>query len=280
MLSSSAPAVAPTSIRPGARRGAAPRLQELWAFRELLYFFVWRDVKVRYKQTVLGAAWALLQPLMTMVVFSIFFGRLARMASDGAPYPLFAFAALVPWTYFATAVGNGALSLAGSQGLISKVYFPRVLIPFAATLTPLIDFAISFAMLIAMLAWYGVTPTAAVLFAPAFALLAVITALAATLWLAALNVQYRDVRSVLPFLVQFWLFATPVAYPASIVPERWRMLYGLNPMVGAIEGFRWTLLGTPPPGPLLAVSIVVVIVALVLGIRYFNHVEGRFADVI
>jgi lipopolysaccharide transport system permease protein len=273
-----ASAVAPTVIRSGGSSIRGVRLDELWAFRELLYFFVWRDAKVRYKQTVLGAAWALLQPVMTMVVFTIFLGRLGGMRSDGVPYPLFSFAALVPWTYFATAVGNGSVSLAGSQSLISKVYFPRVLVPLAATLTPLVDFAISLTLLAVMFAWYGVVLTPAVFLAPVFALLAVATALAATLWLSALNAQYRDVRYVLPFLIQFWLFATPVAYPASLVPARWRPLYGLNPMVGAIEGFRWSLLGTPAPGAFLAVSIVVVIVALVFGLRYFRRVEGRMVD--
>lgn len=268
-----------TLIRPG--RGAirvSPA--ELWASRELLFFLVWRDAKLRYRQTVLGAGWAVLQPLATMSVFAIFFGRLAGVPSDGQPYPLFAFAALVPWTYFATAMAAGANSLVGSQHLISKVYFPRLLIPFASVLTPVIDFAIAFAVLIVMLAAYGVAPSAAMLAVPAFALLALATALAASLWLSALNVEYRDVRYVLPFALQFWMFATPVAYPASLVPERWRALYGVNPMVTVVEGFRWAMLGTPAPGAMTWVSIVVVIAALAGGVAYFRRVEGLFADVI
>ena len=273
-------AAAPQAIiRPG--RGALRvNARELWEARELLYFLVWRDAKVRYKQTVLGALWSILQPLLTTAVFALFFGRLAGMPSDGVPYPLFAFTALVPWTYFATALGAGAASLVGSQQLVSKVYFPRLIIPFASVLTPAIDFAIAFGMLVAMLFWYGVAPGAALLAVPLFALLAVATALAAGLWLAALNVEYRDVRYVLPFAIQFWMFATPVAYPASLVPEAWRVWYGLNPMASVVEGFRWTLLGSPPPGPMVAVSAAVVAASLAGGLAYFRRVEGTFADVI
>ena len=271
-------AAAVTVIRPGRSLHVSPR--ELWDFRELLYFLVWRDAKVRYKHTVLGALWSVLQPLMTMAVFAVFFGRLARVPSDGQPYPLFAFTALVPWTYFATALSAGAQSLVGSQQLISKVYFPRLIIPLASVATPIIDFAIAGGLLAIMLLWYGVTPSAGLFLVPAFALLAVATALAATLWFSALNVEYRDVRYVLPFAVQFWMFATPVAYPASLVPEVWRPLYGLNPMATIVEGFRWGLLGTPCPGSMAAVSIVIVAVALVGGIAYFRRMEGTFADVI
>jgi lipopolysaccharide transport system permease protein len=270
---------APLVIRAG---GSTLRInsRELWEARELLYFLVWRDAKVRYKQTVLGAAWAILQPLMTMGVFAVFFGRLAGMPSDGVPYPLFAFAALVPWTYFATALGAGAASLVGSQHLVAKVYFPRLVIPIAATLTPLLDAAIAFATLLAFQAWYGVLPTSNVWLLPGFALLAVVTALGAGVWLAALNVEYRDVRYVLPFLIQIWMFLTPIAYPASLVPERWRLLYGINPMATVVEGFRWALLGSHPPGPMVAVSVVVAVTALAGGLAYFRRLEGTFADVI
>ena len=255
-------------------------LAELWSYRELLYFLVWRDAKVRYRQTVLGAAWALVQPAMTMVVFDVFFGRLASMPSDGVPYRLFALSALVPWTYFATAIGAGAQSLVGQQHLIAKVYFPRLLMPLAAVITPLVDLAIAFAFLLVMLLAGGVVPGGAVLMLPLYIALAVLTALTASVWTAALNVEYRDVRFVLPFAIQFWLFATPVAYPASLVPERWRVLYGLNPMATVVEGFRASLLNTPGPEGMIVPSIAVVALMLVLGVKYFRRVEGTFADVI
>ena len=254
--------------------------RELWRFRELLYFLVWRDVKIRYKQTALGAAWAVLQPVLTMTVFALFLGRLARVPSDGIPYPLFAFVALVPWTYFATAVGSGAVSIVTSQSLISKVYFPRLLVPLAATLTPLVDFTIAMVTLVALLAWYHVMPGSAIVWLPLFVALAVATALAATLWLAALTVRYRDVRHVVPFFVQFWMLATPVAYPASLVPARWRILYGLNPMTGVIEGFRWTLVHGPRPASLVVVSAAVVTALIASGLLFFRRAEGTFADVI
>ena len=269
-----------TAIIGGARRRRPIDLAELWAYRELLYFLVWRDAKVRYRQTVLGATWALVQPGMTMVVFDVFFGRLAQMPSDGVPYRLFALTALVPWTYFATALGAGAQSLVGQQHLIGKVYFPRLLMPLAAVTTPLIDFAIAFVFLLGMTFWHGVVPGAAVMWLPFYVLLAVMTALTASMWTAALNVEYRDVRFVLPFAIQFWLFATPVAYPASMIPEQWRWVYALNPMVGVVEGFRWALLGTPGPGQMLLPSVVVVTLLLIIGVRYFRRVEGTFADVI
>jgi lipopolysaccharide transport system permease protein len=258
----------------------ALQVGELWRYRELLYFLGWRDVKVRYKQTALGAAWAVLQPLLTMAVFAIFLGRLAHVPSDGLPYPLFSFAGLVPWTYFATAVMSGATSVVGSQQLISKVYFPRLLVPLAATATPLVDFVISLATLAAMLAWYHVTPGAAVAWLPLFALLALATAFAVSLWLSALMVAYRDVRYVVPFFMQFWMFATPVAYPASLVPAEWRVLYGLNPMTGVVEGFRWALAGGPAPGPTVIASAAAVAVLLVSGLYFFRRLEGTFADVI
>lgn len=268
-----------TLIRPG-RRVFRLDPREIWDARELLFFLVWRDAKVRYKQTVLGVLWSVLQPLMAMSVFALFFGRLARVPSDGLPYPLFAFAALVPWTYFATALGSGANSLVGSQQLIAKVYFPRLLIPLASVITPAIDFAIAFVLLAGMAAWYGVSPGFAVVFAPLFVVLALASAFAASLWSSALNVKYRDVRYVLPFVTQVWLFATPVAYPASLVPEGWRIVYGLNPMATVVEGFRWTLLGSPAPGGMAAVSAFVVALALAGGLVYFRRMEGTFADVI
>src|SRR3954453_2643585 len=255
-------------------------VRELWTYRELLYFLTWRDIKVRYKQTMLGAAWAVLQPVLTMAVFAIFLGRLAHVPSDGLPYPLFSFSGLVPWTYFATAVTGGAMSVVGSQQLISKVYFPRLLVPLSATVTPLVDFAIALATLGGMLAWYHVAPGAAIVWLPLLTLFAVATAFAVSLWLSALMVVYRDVRYVVPFFMQFWLFATPVAYPASLVPGRWRALYGLNPMTGVIEGFRWALVGGPAPGPMLFVSAAAVALLLATGLLFFRRLEGTFADVI
>jgi len=256
------------------------QLRELWAYRELLYFLVWRDIKVRYKQTALGAAWAVLQPLLTMGVFAIFLGRLAHVPSDGLPYPLFSFCGLVPWTFFATAVTSGAASVVGSQQLVSKVYFPRLLVPLAATMTPLVDFAIALATLGLMLAWYHVAPAAAIVWLPALTLFAVVTAFAVSLWLSALMVAYRDVRYVVPFFIQFWMFATPIAYPASLVPDRWRLLYGLNPMTGVVEGFRWALVGGAAPGSVLFASVVAVTLLLASGLLFFRRLEGTFADVI
>ena len=257
------------------------KLRDVWAYRELLYFLVWRDVKVRYKQTALGAAWAILQPVMTMVVFSVFFGRLAKVPSDGIPYPVFAFAALLPWQLFAYALSESSNSLVSNQNLITKVYFPRLVIPMSAVLAGLVDFAVAFVILLVMMRYYGIVPTAAIALLPLFVLLAVATALAVGLWLSALNVKYRDVRYTIPFLTQFWLFATPVAYPSTLVPERWRALYGLNPMAGVVEGFRWALLGkSQGPGPLLAVSVGAVVVLLVGGLIYFRRMESTFADIV
>jgi lipopolysaccharide transport system permease protein len=256
-------------------------LGEVWAYRELLYFLVWRDVKVRYKQTALGAAWAILQPVMTMIVFSVFFGRLAKMPSDGIPYPVFAFAALLPWQLFAFALSESANSLVGSQNLITKVYFPRLVIPLAAVLAGLVDFSIAFVVLLAMMAYYHIVPTAAVALLPLFIVLAVATALAVGLWLSSLNVKFRDVRYTIPFLTQFWLFATPVAYPSSLVPEKWRALLGLNPMAGVVEGFRWSLLGNAHPSiPVLTVSGAVVVILLMGGLVYFRKTESTFADLV
>lgn len=255
-------------------------LSDIWAYRELLYFFIWRDIKVRYKQTLLGAGWAIIQPLMTMVVFTIFFGHLAKVPSDGLPYPVFSLMALVPWTYFASALAGCSTSLSGYQHIISKVYFPRLIIPIGAVVAPLVDFAIGFAILIGFMAWYRIVPGPSIVWLPALMLLALGTAAGVGVWLAALNVRYRDVRYVVPFVVQLWMFATPVAYPASLVPSRWRAVYGLNPMAGVIEGFRWALAGGPAPGVITLVSALVVVVLIAGGAMYFRRLEGTFADVI
>ena len=258
---------------------ASLRLKDLWEYRELLYFLVWRDIKVRYRQTVLGAAWAIIQPLFTMVVFAIFFGRLAKMPSDGVPYPLFAYAALVPWTFFANAMNQAANSLVGSANLITKVYFPRLVVPLASVLSGIVDFVFAFAVLLVLVPWYGGTFSFRLLYVPLFFLLAVATALAVALWLSALNVEYRDVRHTVPFLTQFWLFATPVAYPSSLLSEPWRTIYGINPMVGVVEGFRWAILHTgPAPGAILGVSSVTALVILIGGAYYFRRLERTFAD--
>lgn len=255
--------------------------RELWQYRELLYFLTWRDVKVRYKQTALGAAWAIIQPFFMMVVFSLFFGRLAGVPSDGIPYPVFSFCGLLPWQLFAHALTESSNSLVGSQNLITKVYFPRLVIPIAAVLGGMIDFAIAFVILLLMMLYYGIVPSWAIVTLPGFLLLALLTALAVGLWLSALNVKYRDIRYTINFLVQFWLFATPVAYPSSLIPEQYRAIYGLNPMAGVVEGFRWALLGkTEPPGSLLWVSIAVVTLLLVGGLYYFRRMEQEFADIV
>jgi lipopolysaccharide transport system permease protein len=268
-----------TAIRP-AKGWASLNLRDLWEYRELLYFLTWRDIKVRYKQTALGAAWAILQPLLTMVVFSIFFGRLAKVPSDGLPYPIFTYTALLPWQLFAYAMNQAGNSLVGNQNLITKVYFPRLVIPISAVMAGLVDFVIAFVVLLGMMAYYGIFPTARIFVLPGFILFAVITSLAVGLWLSALNVKYRDVRYTMPFLTQFWLFVTPVAYPSSLVPEAWRPLYGLNPMAGVVEGFRWALLGKGEVGPLLLVSVAVVLVLLVGGLAYFRRMERTFADIV
>ncbi|MEJ7811906.1 MAG: ABC transporter permease [Gemmatimonadaceae bacterium] len=256
------------------------RLRELWEYRELIYFLIWRDIKVRYKQTALGATWAVIQPFLTMVVFSLFFGRLARIPSDGVPYPIFSFTALVPWTFFAYGLAQSSNSVVSSQSLITKVYFPRLAIPIATVLSGVVDFGIAFAVLVVMMLAYGVVPTANALVIPLLLLLALVTSLGVGLWLSALNVQYRDVRYLLPFLTQFWLFATPIAYPSSLLSEPWRTVYALNPMVGVVEGFRWALLGTETaPGPMVAVSALAAVALLVGGAFYFRRMEKTFADV-
>ena len=257
------------------------RLPALWRARELLFFLIWRDVKVRYKQTLLGATWAILQPLLTMVVFSIFFGKLARMPSDGVPYPLFAYVALVPWTFFANGLTLSSNSLVANQTLLRKVYFPRLVIPVSAVAAGLIDFGIAFVVLLGLATRYGVPPTANLIWLPALVLLALVTALGVGLWFAALNVLYRDIQYIVPFLVQVWLYATPIVYPTSLVPERWRTLYAINPMVGVVEGFRWALLGTSTaPGPMILVSAMAALATLLGGLFFFRRMEKSFSDVV
>ena len=269
-----------TVIKPS--RGWVPlRLRDLWEYRELLFFLTWRDIKVRYKQTALGALWAIIQPFFTMVVFSIFFGRLAKIPSDGIPYPLFAYAALVPWTFFANGLSQSSNSLVGSAELITKVYFPRLIIPVSSILSGLLDFVIAFAVFILMALYYGIYPTVSIILLPFLLLLGFTTALGVGLWLSALNVRFRDVRYIIPFLTQFWLFATPIAYPSSLLHDPWRIVYGINPMVGVVEGFRWALLGTETaPGAMIIVSSLVAVCLLVSGVFYFKRVEKYFADVI
>ena len=256
-------------------------LRELWEYRELLYFLTWRDIKVRYKQTVLGAAWAVIQPLFMMLVFSLFFGKLAGVPSDGIPYPVFAFCGLLPWQLFANSLTQASNSLVGSQNLITKVYFPRLVVPISAVLGGVVDFAIAFVLLLAMMFYYGIVPGWQIVVLPGLVLLVVLASLGVGLWLSALNVQYRDVRYTISFMVQFWLFATPVAYPSSIVPEKWRVLYALNPMVGVVDGFRWALLGKPEsPGVPLLISMIVVFLLLIGGLYYFRRMEQQFADIV
>jgi lipopolysaccharide transport system permease protein len=257
------------------------KLHELWEYRELLYFLTWRDIKVRYKQTVLGAAWAVLQPFLTMVVFSLFFGGLAQIPSDGIPYPIFSYTALVPWTFFATGLSMSSNSLVGSANLIKKVYFPRLTMPIATVLSGVVDFFIAFMVLIVMMLFFGIIPTENVIVLPFFMLLAFVTALGVGLWLSAMNVQFRDVRYTVPFLTQFWMFITPIAYPSSLIEnDTLRAIYGVNPMAGVVEGFRWALLGTESaPGSVIIASSIAALVLLISGLFYFRRMEKTFADV-
>ena len=256
-------------------------LDEVWRHRELLYFLVWRDVLIRYKQTAIGVCWAVLQPLITMIIFAIIFGKLAKLPSDGIPYPVFAFAALLPWNFFSQALSRCGTSLVGNTNLITKIYFPRLLIPLAASVSPAVDLFFSFLVLLALMAWYGVIPGVGLFYLPLFIALALLTSLAMGLWLSALNVKYRDVGHIIPFLAQVWMYASPVAYSTTMVPQKWRLLYSLNPMVGVIEGFRWALLGTPRPDfVVITVSAVVMLVFLVSGLLYFKKMEQTFADII
>jgi lipopolysaccharide transport system permease protein len=258
------------------------RLGELWSHREILYFLVWRDIKVRYRQTVIGAAWAIVQPLMTMVVFSVFLGGLAKVPSDGVPYPVFAFCALVPWTFFAGGVNQSANCLVASGELITKVYFPRLLIPMARVLAAVPDLALALVVLFGLILFYGFRPSLdRCLWLPVFVLLAFVTALGVGLWLSSLNVKYRDVQHAVPFLVQIWLFATPIAYPSSLIPTPWKLVYALNPLVGVVEGFRWALLGTSQaPGFMTFTSALAAVMILVTGAFFFRRVERTFADLL
>ena len=277
---SSASVVPVTVIRPS-RGWISLNLRDLWEYRELLYFLTWRDVKVRYKQTVLGAAWAIIQPFFTMVVFSLFFGKLAKMPSDDIPYPIFSYAALVPWTFFANGLSQSSSSLVASANLIKKVYFPRLVVPISSVISGAVDFVLAFVVLLGMMLYFGIVPTWNVAWLPLLLLLALVTSLGVGLWLTAMNVQFRDVRYAVPFLVQAWMFATPIAYPSSLLDEPWRTLYGINPMAGVVEGFRWALLGTETaPGPIVLVSALVAVGLLISGAYYFRRMERTFADVV
>jgi len=269
-----------TRIRPS--KGWIPiNFHELWEYRELLYFLVWRNIKVRYKQTILGAAWAIIQPLFTMVVFSLFFGKLAKIPSDGIPYPIFSYTALVPWTFFANGLSSSSNSLVSSSNLVKKVYFPRLVIPISAVISGIVDFILAFIVLLGMMLFYGTSPTINVLWLPLLLLLSLVTALGTGLWLTAMNVQFRDVRYIVPFLVQAWMYATPIVYSSSLLNEPWRTLYGINPMAGVVEGFRWALLDTDTaPGPLVFVSALEAVALLVSGAFYFRRMEKTFADVV
>ena len=257
-------------------------LIDLWRYRELIYFMTWRDLKVRYKQTLLGASWAILRPFLTMVVFSIFFGRLAKVPSDGIPYPIFAYTALLPWEMFATALNVASRSLVQNSNMITKIYFPRVILPLSSVLGGVVDFGVAFLVLLGMMVYYGFKPTGAVWSLPLFILLALISSLGIGLWLSAMNVKYRDIGYVTPFLVQFWMYITPIAYPASLVPEKWKLIYALNPMTGVVEGFRWALLGSASsaPGPMMIVSTSISLVLLITGMFYFRRMEREFADMV
>jgi lipopolysaccharide transport system permease protein len=281
MTSASASPLDPGFARIQASHGwVSIKLGELWEHRELIYYLAWRDVAIRYKQTVFGATWAVIQPFVTMVAFSIFFGQLAQIPSNGVPYPIFSFTGLLPWNYFATAMAKSSNSLVGQQNLITKVYFPRLVLPIASVLPPLLDFGIAFLVLLVMMAYYAIAPTFAVLLVPVLLAVAMMAALGIGLWLSALNVDYRDVGYVVPFLLQVWLIATPVAYPSSLIEDPWQLaLYGINPMVGVIEGFRWALLGTDPTPLLMVEAAVVSIVVLISGALYYRRAERTFADI-
>lgn len=270
----------PTLVIRPPRKWVPVDLRELWQSRELLYFFVWRDVKIRYKQTGLGVAWAVIQPLFTMLIFSVFFGGLAKIPSDGLPYPLFALSALLPWILFSEGMTRSTTSMVTNASIMTKVYFPRLLMPIAGILSPVVDFLVAVILLVLMMAYYGFVPTINVLFLPAFVLLALATSLGVGLWLSALNVQYRDFQYTVPFLIQIWMFASPVVYSTSLVPAQYQLLYGLNPMAGVIEGFRWALLGTAPPSGVIGLSVLVVLALLVSGAFYFKKMEQYFADIV
>ncbi len=260
---------------------AALNLRDLWIYRELVFFMIWRDIKVRYKQTLLGAAWAVIQPVLTMLIFNFIFGTVAKVTTEGIPYPIFSYTALLPWGLFSAALNNASRSLTTNQNMVSKIYFPRLVLPLASVLGGLVDFAIAFLILIVLMIYYKVTPTPAIWTLPLFLLLTVVTALGVALWLSAINVQYRDVNYVLPFLTQFWLFLTPVAYSANVISAKWQFVYSLNPMAGVVNGFRWALLGTNTgPSMNMAISIGISLIFLVSGLFYFRSMERTFADTI
>ena len=260
---------------------AALNLRDLWIYRELVFFMIWRDIKVRYKQTLLGAAWAVIQPVLTMLIFNFIFGTVAKVNTEGIPYPIFSYTALLPWGLFSAALNNASRSLTTNQNMVSKIYFPRLVLPLASVLGGLVDFAIAFLILIVLMIYYKVTPTPAIWTLPLFLVLTVVTALGVSLWLSAINVQYRDVNYVLPFLTQFWLFLTPVAYSANVISAKWQFVYSLNPMAGVVNGFRWALLVTNTgPGMNMAISIGISLIFLVSGLFYFRSMERTFADTI
>jgi lipopolysaccharide transport system permease protein len=275
------PSDLPRTRRKPSKGWAWPKFRELWEYRELLFFFAWRDIKVRYRQTVMGALWAIIQPFFTMVIFSLFFGRLANIPSDGVPYPIFSFTALVPWTFFANALAQSSNSLVSNANMVKKIYFPRLALPIATILAGVIDFAIAFLVLLGIMLYYGFVPTINIIWLPLLMMVALVTSLGVGLWLSAMNVQFRDVRYMIPFLTQAWLFLTPIAYPSSLLPEPWRILYGLNPMAGVVEGFRWALLGTDTaPGGMIIVSTLVAFTLFISGAFYFRRMEQSFADVL
>lgn len=260
---------------------AALDLKDLWIYRELVYFMTWRDLKVRYKQTVLGASWAVLQPFLTMVVFSIFFGGLARVPSDNVPYPIFSYTALLPWTLFSKALLDASKSLVSSSHIITKIYFPRIILPLATILAGIVDFLIAFVVLLGMMVYYQVSPTTHVWTLPLFLLLALVTAMGVGLWLSALNVLYRDINYATHFITQFWMFITPIVYSSSMIPDQWRLIYAVNPMAGVVNGFRWALLGIgSPPGLDLLVSVTVAFILLISGLFFFKRTERLFADMV
>lgn len=271
---------APTLVIRPPRKWMPVDFHEIWAYRELIYSFTLRDVKVRYKQTGLGIAWAVLQPLLTMVIFTVFFGGLAKIPSDGVPYPLFVLAALLPWMLFAEGLTRSTTSMVTNASIMTKVYFPRLIMPLSSIISPIVDFAVSFIILIAMMAYYGFIPTINIIFLPVFIILALATAFGMGLWLSALNVKYRDFQYTVPFMIQIWMFASPVVYATSLVPESLRMWYGLNPMAGVIEGFRWALLGTGSPSSMMLVSVGMVGVLLISGLFYFSRMEQYYADIV
>jgi len=260
----------------------ALNLRDLWIYRELVYFLTWRDLKVRYKQSVLGVLWAIIKPLLTMVVFTIFFGNLAKLPSDGLPYPIWSYTGLLPWEFFAAALGVSARSMLTSGSMVSKIYFPRIIVPLSSVFANLVDFLIAFVILIGMMFFYKISPTINMVWLPLFLLLAVVTALGVGLWFSALLVMYRDVNYLLPFITQIWMFISPVVYASSTVPEKWRLLYSLNPMAGVVEGFRWAMLGTQQSiSPMMvAISAGISILLFVSGLFFFRRMERVFADMI